>query len=299
MASPKPYRIVHLSDLHLTRTPGARRTELGVFSPLKGMNATFAGVLASKPVQQADLAIITGDVTDRGDLAAWQVFWKTVKQAGMQKRIFVVPGNHDVCCLGARLPLKKKAYRASDVKKAIDGLKLGGQATRFPFVARPDRRVVVFGVNSNNLGNLSVLSNAMGKLGYFQLVSLASKLHKYRDVPVKIIALHHSPNIPQVETAKKRGQPPMSALARKGHQIPQEQRQALRLLCITHRVRLLIHGHLHQAEDRRVSGVRIIGAPATTEPLPGKGKKLAYQFYSYTVQGRGGRVRCELKTVKI
>ncbi|MBW1809257.1 MAG: metallophosphoesterase [Deltaproteobacteria bacterium] len=299
MAVRKPYRIVHLSDLHLTRTAGARRTELGVFSPLKGMNETFARVLATKPVQQSDLVIVTGDVTDRGDLPSWNVFWKTVKKAGLQKRIFVVPGNHDVCCLGARLPFKREGYRAADIQKAIKGLKLGGQATRFPFVAQPDRRVVVFGVNSNNLGNLTILSNAMGKLGYYQLVSLASKLHKYRDVPVKIIALHHSPNIPQVATAKKRGQPPMSALSRKGHQIPQEQRQALRLLCITHRVRLLIHGHLHLAEDRRVSGVRIIGAPATTEPLPGKGSKRAYQFYSYTVQGQGGRVRCELKTVTI
>jgi hypothetical protein len=174
---------------------------------------------------------------------------------------------------------------------------MGRQPTKFPWVHQPDPRVVIFGMNSNNLGNLTGATNAMGNIGYFQLKALAAKMHQYRDVPVKIIALHHSPNIPEVETAERRGQRPMTGLERLVHQIPSEQRHGLLLLCIAHRVRLVLHGHLHMSEDRRVTGVRIVGAPATTQPLSGRPNEFPY--YRYTVQGEGGRVRAEYRSVLV
>lgn len=288
-----PFRIVHLSDLHLTKADKDPRTDLKVFKPLKGMNMAFRKILGSKLILNADLILVTGDVTDRGDFEAWQVFWNAVNGAGLTERILVVPGNHDVCCLGARIPSTTNAYRRSDLQKAIVGLSIGNQPVKYPWVRIPDPRVAIFGMNSNNLGNLSIATNAMGKIGHYQLVSLASKLHKYRHVPVKIIALHHSPNIPGVDTARRRGQKEFSRLERLGHQIPQNQRQGLLLLCISHRVRLLLHGHLHMAEDRRVAGVRIIGSASSTEPISKEGS-LNYEFYTYTVLGNGNRVRAKL-----
>jgi 3',5'-cyclic AMP phosphodiesterase CpdA len=299
MPQQKPFRIVHLSDLHLTKSDNARRSEPNIFKPLKGMNDSFRQILRSKVVQNSDFILVTGDVTDRGDPESWVVFWQAVETAGLTNRIAVLPGNHDVCCLGARLPLKRKAYRESDLKKATRGLKMGNMPTKFPWVANPDPRVAVFFLNSNNLGNISVASNAMGELSYFQLKSLASKLYIYREIPVKIIALHHSPNIPGIDTARKRGQRPFNKLERIGHQIPQEQRHALRLLCIAHRVRLLVHGHLHMAEDRRVGGIRIVGAPATTEPISQRKLSKEHRLFTYTVQGDGGRVRCMLRTIQV
>jgi 3',5'-cyclic AMP phosphodiesterase CpdA len=293
MPEQKPFKIAHLSDLHLTKTDGARRSEPNLFKALKGMNEAFRKIVASKPIQTSDLILVTGDVSDRGDLESWQVFWEAIENAGLTDRTLVVPGNHDVCCLGARLPGKRKAYRENDLKKAVNGLKLGKQQAKFPWVCHPDPRVVIFGLNSNNLGNLNVATNAMGEVNYYQLSSLASKLHKYRDVPVKIVALHHSPNIPGEETARKRGQKPYSKLERLGHQIPDGERHALHLLCITHRVRLLLHGHLHMAEDRRIGGVRVIGSPATTEPSTSP-EKLDYQFYTHIVNGDGSTVRCTI-----
>lgn len=298
MAKRKPFRITHLSDLHLTRTDGVRRTELGVFKPLKGMNEAFRKIITSKPIQKSDLVLVTGDVTDRGDIASWKIFWEGINNAGLSGRTLVVPGNHDVCCLGVRLPGSRKAYKEADLKKAVAGLKMGKQPTKFPWVVNPDPRVVIFGLNSNNMGNWNVVTNSMGELDFYQLSSLASKLHVYRNVPVKIIALHHSPNIPGVETARKRGQKAYSKLERHGHQIPEGQRHALHLLCIAHRVRLLIHGHLHMAEDRRVGGVRVVGAPATTEPVL-RQKNTDYQFYTYSVVGDGSMVRCALGKVNL
>ena len=261
----KPFKIAHLSDLHLTSSDNARRSEPKLYGALKGMNVAFRKIVVSPALQKSDLILVTGDVTDRGDLNSWKIFWDTVDKAGIKDRVRVVPGNHDVCCLGLRLPGLRKQYRQEDMEKVRKGLQMGGQPTKFPWAYNPDPRVVIFGLNSNNLGNFTALSNAMGEIGYYQLKSLAGLLHKFRDVPVKIIALHHSPNIPAADTAEKRGQRPFSMLEREGHQIPQEQRHALNLLCITHKVQLILHGHLHMEEDRRITGVRYIGALASTD----------------------------------
>ncbi len=139
----------------------------------------------------------------------------------------------------------------------------------------------------------------MGDIGYYQLEGLARKLKEYSQIPVKIIALHHSPNIPKEETARKRGQKPYSQLERWGHQIDKADRQALKLLSITHGVRMMVHGHLHMAEDRRVSGIRVIGAPATTESSTKRKANNDYHYYTYTVRGNGGRVQYDFQTVQL
>jgi len=53
------------------------------------------------------------------------------------------------------------------------------------------------------------------------------------------------------------------------------------------------------AEERRVNGVKIVVAPATTEPIKENKQEKEYQYYSYVVRGAGGRVECDLLTVKI
>lgn len=276
------YRIAHLSDLHLTARDNAARSEPKLFGALKGMNDNFRKIVISKAVQNSDLILVTGDVTDRGDVETWRFFWDMVEEVGIKDRVRVVPGNHDVCCLGARLPMARKQYRKADMAKVHKGLLMGGQPTKFPWAYNPDPCVVVFGLNSNNLGNFSAIDNAMGDIGYYQLKDLAGLLYKHRDVPVKIVAMHHSPNIPEEKTARKRGQQPFSQLDRIGHQVPQSQRQALNLLCVSHKVRLLLHGHLHMAEDRRITGVRYIGASASTEPQRSS-KGLILQFPTYQI----------------
>ncbi len=288
-----PYYITHLSDLHLTAKDDDERTEPVIFKRrLTGMNAAFRKVLASPDVQRTHQLVITGDVTDRGDLAAWHVFWNAVNDAGLRTRTLVVPGNHDVCCLGARLPLRKEGYHREDLDRGLQGLALGpGQPASFPWSKHVEERVVLHVLNSNNLGNLTAASNAMGKIGFHQLSGLASKMARYRDVPVKIVALHHSPNIPDSAVEARRGLKPFTKLSRVGHQIEHEQQMALQLLCITQRVRLVLHGHLHRLEVRRVGGVRYVGAPATTEIMTAeKGGPRGYTFLQYKVAGPSNRV---------
>ena len=294
----QPYRIAHLSDLHLTKSDNDARSEPNLFGPLKGMNAAFRKIIKSKIIQNSNLVLITGDITDRGDIDSWQVFWDAIKNAGLTKRLLIIPGNHDVCCLGARIPpLKKKAYRESDLQKAITGLKMENQPIKFPWVKTFNKRIAIIGLNSNNLGNFTAITNAMGEISHYQLVSFANKLYQYREVPVKIVVLHHSPNIPESATAKKRYGKDKFYLDRILGCIPQDQRRALRLLCLSHRVRLIVHGHLHIAEDRRVNGIRIIGAPATTEPLGNQGERRQYQLYTYTIRGNDNRIFSKLQGI--
>jgi predicted phosphodiesterase len=305
-----PYRIVHLSDLHLTSDDACPRSEPRLLRPLRGMNATFRTLLRAPEVRSADLILVTGDVTDRGDSASWSLFARALDDARLAKRVLVIPGNHDVCCLGARLPLLRSGYARADLDRAARGLRLAMKATpaaffkgspggRFPWLAVPTPELAVIGMNSNNLGNLSVISNAMGEVDYFQLERLARLLCRVRSVPVKILVLHHSPNIPGPATARRRGQPPFSALDRAGHQIPEGQRRALRLLCLSHRVRLIVHGHLHRTEDRRVSGVRVIGAPASTEPARAADGRARSAFFSYTLDRKTLRLSVKLESVAV
>jgi 3',5'-cyclic AMP phosphodiesterase CpdA len=62
----KTLSIAHLSDLHLTTTDGGRRKQDGA----RGMNANLDRILTQPVVREADLVLITGDISDRGELAA-------------------------------------------------------------------------------------------------------------------------------------------------------------------------------------------------------------------------------------
>ena len=289
------YTIAHLSDLHLTSDPKARRLE-PTLGRLVGMNAACKYVLNSIEVRQCNLILVTGDVTDRGHIAAWRILDHLLIETGLKSRASIVPGNHDICGLSV-LRVGLPNFTEADLKNVRAGLAIVSQPLRFPWAKVVDPRVVVFGLDTNNSGNWSVASNAVGRIGNRQLSRLAELLAKHKDVPVKIVMMHHSPNIPEPQTALRRGRTPMSLLDRWAHEIPKHDRRALRYLCVSHRVRLVLHGHLHAAEDRRVNGVRIIGAPATTQPIQRNTTNPQYQFYKYTVLGKGGRVIRELKVI--
>lgn len=260
----KPLAIVHLSDLHLTAEEGAARSEPRLWGKLRGMNGRLRRILRSEPVQSADLVVVTGDVTDAGHLAAWQVMRDAAATAGLSDRLAVLPGNHDVSCLGVRA-----RPAAEDFARAAAGLQGLGQPSRFPWSrVIDDGRVAILAVDSTRKANVTGLTNALGALGENQLIRLARLLEGHRRVPVKLLLIHHSPNIPAPATSRRRGEAPHGLVTRTLHQLEAGDRRALRVLCRAHGVRAILHGHTHDALDRRVNGVRMIGAPASTEPGP-------------------------------
>jgi 3',5'-cyclic AMP phosphodiesterase CpdA len=288
-----PYTIVHLSDLHLTADDRAARSEERLFGRLRGMNSSWRRLVDAPAVRAADLLLVTGDVTDRGEPAAWQSFWRPLAEAGLTARVRVVPGNHDLCHLGVRL-----SDCRVDAQRALVGLAAGGQPTRFPWVERlAGGHVALVGLNSANIGNRSAATNAIGRLGHFQLERLARALRRARDAAVVVVALHHSPNIPAGRTADARRLARMSPLERWGMELDAAERRALRLLCLVAGVRLVVHGHLHRFEDRRVNALRIVGAPASTQPAVSEaGPHLPYLAYEVD---RAGRVRVRTRRLAL
>ena len=269
----KQYTIAHLSDLHLTGNSEGRRKE----DKKRNMNANLVRILNHSSVQEADLVVVTGDITDKGELTAWNHFWSAVKSASLnRKKMLVIHGNHDVACLDFSRRKPKEEYLA--IVKT--GLRSGGQKYNFPYVRIfCDGEIGVFCVDSVNAGNFNIFTNAVGALGFEQLYKLGRLIRDHDDIRCKLIVLHHSPNIPRRSTSKKRRETPTKFWHRLAMQLERDDRIRLRLLARNFGVKEILHGHTHDNLDRSVNSVRIIGTCDST--VTRKSGLLNYKLYSY------------------
>jgi len=172
--SSAPITIAHLSDLHLTATDDGRRKE----DRARHMNANLSRLLRHSAIQDTDLVLITGDVSDRGELAAWNVLWSAAKGAGLDlRKVLVIPGNHDAACLG----LRRTRPKAEDLAIVRAGLEKGRQRRRLPYVRLfAGGTIGVFAVDSVNAGNFNLIDNAVGRIGFNQLSKLGGLLRETR-----------------------------------------------------------------------------------------------------------------------
>jgi 3',5'-cyclic AMP phosphodiesterase CpdA len=85
-------RVAHLSDLHITENEDARMVE----RRRPGGNASFERLLDAAPLYDANVVLVTGDVTDRGTAGAWRAFLDAVEERDLAGRVVLVPGNHDI-----------------------------------------------------------------------------------------------------------------------------------------------------------------------------------------------------------
>ncbi|MCJ7755536.1 MAG: metallophosphoesterase [Thermoanaerobaculales bacterium] len=280
--------IAHLSDLHLTATDGGRRKE----DRAHGMNANLGRLLTHPSVQEADLVLITGDVSDRGEVAAWNVLWSSIRQAGLDlEKILVIHGNHDAACLG----LRRARPTVEDLAIVRAGLEKGQQRTKLPYVRLfADGNIAVFALDSVNAGNFNLIDNAVGRIGFDQLAGLGRLLDEHAGVPCKLIALHHSPNIPASATSKRRGEKATPFWQRAALQLDRADRVALRLLARVFGVKAILHGHTHDNLDRRVNNVRVIGTRDSTVPnLSG-----LLSFKTYTFYPESGILKAQIRRVR-
>jgi len=246
------------------------------------MNANLFRLLRHSAIQDAHLVLITGDVSDRGELAAWNVLWSAAKGAGLDlRKILVVPGNHDAACLG----LRRTRPKVEDLAIVRAGLEKGRQRRRLPYLRLfAGGTVGVYAVDSVNAGNFNLIDNAVGRIGFNQLSKLGGLLRENSEIPCKLIALHHSPNIPHTATSKRRGEKATPFWQRAALQLDPVDRVGLRLLARTFEVKAILHGHTHDNLDRRVGGVRIIGTRDST--VPQKSGLLSYKLYTYYPESR-------------
>jgi hypothetical protein len=90
--APGGLKIAHLSDLHVNEGPTVRMVERAH----PGGNTRLARVLDAPALGEADLVLVTGDVTDRGTAASWRQFVDALEERGLEQRTLLVPGNHDL-----------------------------------------------------------------------------------------------------------------------------------------------------------------------------------------------------------
>lgn len=89
---PGGLRVAHLSDLHVNEGDRVRMVERAH----PGGNRQLDRVLEAPPLGDADVILVTGDVTDRGTAASWRTFLDAVEERELAERIVLVPGNHDI-----------------------------------------------------------------------------------------------------------------------------------------------------------------------------------------------------------
>ncbi|MCU1279016.1 MAG: metallophosphoesterase [bacterium] len=85
-------RIAHLSDLHVNEGDSVRMVERAH----PGGNRQLDRVLDAPPLGDADVILVTGDVTDRGTAASWRNFLDALDERELSERVVLVPGNHDI-----------------------------------------------------------------------------------------------------------------------------------------------------------------------------------------------------------
>jgi hypothetical protein len=93
-------RLAHLSDLHLAEGEDVRLVE----AERPAGNRAFARLLETPEIAESEVLLATGDITDRGTAASWQLFFEALDKHGLAERTLLVPGNHDVMLVQALEP---------------------------------------------------------------------------------------------------------------------------------------------------------------------------------------------------
>lgn len=136
---------------------------------------------------------VTGDVTDRGEAAAWDHFVALINEMPVDNA-WIVPGNHDVTFNTHRHPdyflrawaARRKRYQAA-AREAM------GHEPVYPQIYRHEageRRVTIVTLSSVEYRSDNLLSNAVGRFGDVQLRRLSEQLATLSG-PVLVLCHHH------------------------------------------------------------------------------------------------------------
>lgn len=275
------FTVAHLSDLHLSDPPWCGRLLL---SPKRAL-AFLAwrlkkrwrhdrGVLdaAARDVRELepDAVIVTGDLTQLGLPSEYREVRDWLPMLGPTSRVAVVPGNHDLTRVDARvntLDLWTPWMRAADAN--------GGTAA-FPTLHEVGDLALI-GLSS---ALPSGLFFATGKLGQAQVDLLGDVLQRTgRAGRFRVVFLHH---------------PPCDGIVRKRKRLIDA--SLLRSVLDRHGVELLLHGHAHRPLQNwaRIAGraTPVIGAPSVSETGRGPPR---YNVYRVSRSGGSWEVRMAVR----
>ena len=212
-----------------------------------------------KAIAQRDpvALLVAGDVTDEGESAAWDDFWRALDHAGLFDRVAVIPGNRDARNISAW----KRWPTEEELETMRRCLARGRQPSTFPWARVFDNRLAVFGLNTNVGGAAPLLTNSIGYVSGDDLNRLQQLFEAHKNVPAKVLLMHHRGYVPRSVERMWRDRFQSDAEAAAFYE-QKRNRCRLRLLAKEYGVSAIFFGHIHFLEDVRRDGLRIVGCPA-------------------------------------
>jgi 3',5'-cyclic AMP phosphodiesterase CpdA len=278
------FTLAHLSDIHLSPMPHARRRHLlskrilGYVNWHRGRKLVhrreFLDVLTRDLLERnPDHIAVTGDLVNLGLPEEFLRAADWLHHLGKPADVTVIPGNHDAY---VRLHPDKSTRHWHPYMEANDaGAALfATPETGFPFV----RRFGDIGIVALSSAIPTMPFVAAGKLGKPQLSYLASALDRLgREGLFRVVLIHHPPL-------------PGQSGWRRGLRDAKKFRDVVR----EHGAELVLHGHRHEQtvhELDTVSGPAIVvGVPSASEAIEGRTPTARYNEYNIEKAGNGWRV---------
>jgi 3',5'-cyclic AMP phosphodiesterase CpdA len=278
------FTLAHLSDIHLSPMPRARRSELmskrvlGYVNWHRGrkyvhrreiLDTLTRDLIERKP----DHIAVTGDLVNLGLPEEFLRAAEWLHHLGPPSHVTAIPGNHDAY---VRLHPEKgtgrwQPYMQSN--KAGEVL-VPTPATLFPFVRRFDDVAIV--ALSSAVPTMPFV--AAGKIGTLQRSLLAEALARLgHEGLFRVVLIHH---------------PPLPGQASWGRGL----RDAGRTTNVIKKggAELVLHGHDHRQtvhEIETISGPAfVVGVPSASEAVEGRAPAARYNEYRIARNGNGWRV---------
>ena len=278
------FTLAHLSDIHLSPMPRARRRHLfskrilGYVNWHRGRKLVhrreFLDLLTRDLIERnPDHVAVTGDLVNLGlpeeylRAAAW------LHHLGPPELVTAIPGNHDAYVHIHPDTSTRHWHPYMQSNEAGEAL----QATPedgFPFV----RRIGDVGIIALSSAIPTMPFIAAGRLGKAQLEYLASALDRLgREGLFRVVLIHHPPLPGQVGWAR-------------GLRDARKLREVLR----NHGAELVLHGHDHKQSAHELDTVSgkaiIVGVPSASEAVEGRAPAARYNEYNIERTGNGWRV---------
>jgi 3',5'-cyclic AMP phosphodiesterase CpdA len=280
------FTLAHLSDIHLSPMPKARRSELmskrvlGYVNWHRGRKLVhrrdILDILTRDIVEQKpDHIAVTGDLVNLGLPEEFVRAAEWLHHLGPPDRVTAIPGNHDAY---VRLHPERgfhhwRPYMVSnDEGEAL----IPTPETAFPFVRRfGDVALIAL---SSAIPTMAFV--ASGKIGSVQRAFLAAALAKLGQLGLFRVVLIHHPPLPG-QAGWRRGL---------------RDAKKIRDILVANGAELILHGHNHEQTIRELETATgtasIVGVPSASEAV--EGRVPAARYTEYLIARAGHRWSCEM-----
>lgn len=267
-------KICHISDLHLPFSQ-----EISAFNLLSQRMLGYANMKLNrsklhdiKPVseliermalEQADLNIVTGDITNLSFDWEFHDFAHRIESAGMQpENTLIVPGNHDRYTMGADISSAFERNLSRWLPERFNRHK------DYPIV----RQVGPVLVLAFDTAVWRMPLRASGRIdrGQVQRARLAMQKKEHMGL-WPLLVFHH---------------PPYTLTEKLGSNFMRGTEEATQILkMLEGRPATALHGHLHRLDRRRIGSLDVIGIPSASKVKGRKRSRAAYHVYEFSPKG--------------